>query len=77
MKYRYKNPWYLVRKGSGPEYYENDSDSEPELYKGYQIFTRQEHGPIFDVVLEGICVTQRAGINGAKRAIDNKEWETA
>jgi len=65
----YKNPW--VKKGLGPIEYA--TDAAPEEYKGYLIYCRPDATtgiPVWDVVLGGVCVTQRAGINGAKRAID-------
>lgn len=51
----------------GPNQY--STDAKPKSYKGYLIYERIE-GVCFDVVLNGTCVTQRAGINGARRAID-------
>jgi len=77
MKTTYKNSFYM-RHGidgigrkftHGPEFYE--SDSVPVEYAGLLIYQRQEYGyPIFDVVQNGICVTQRAGLNGAKQAAE-------
>jgi hypothetical protein len=75
MKTTYKNPWHKKypadgwRKSLGPEFYE--SDSVPVEYAGLLIYQRQEFGyPIFDVVQNGICVTQRAGLNGARQAAE-------
>jgi hypothetical protein len=75
MKATYKNSWYKkypaddFRKSIGPEFYE--SDSVPVEYAGLFIYQRQEFGyPIFDVVQNGICVSQRAGLNGAKQAAE-------
>ena len=80
MKTRYSNPWFKgvdsdgKPNSIGPEFYE--SDSEPVKWYDCLIYERQEFGyTIFDVVLDGMCVTQRASINGAKQAIENREWE--
>jgi hypothetical protein len=64
----YSNPWHKRYKEEyGPEYYETKVN--PIEYKGHLIFQRIE-GRVWDVVKNGKCVTQRAGLNGAKRAID-------
>jgi hypothetical protein len=74
MKYRYKNSFHKPNGVDGvgrpytygPEYYE--TNSEPIEHAGHQIFERQEFGfPCFDVVLNGVCVAQRAGLSGAER----------
>jgi hypothetical protein len=73
MKYRYKNSFHKPHGVDGigrpytygPEYYE--TNSEPVLHAGHQIFERQEFGfPVFDVVQNEVFISQRAGINGAK-----------
>ena len=63
----YKNPWHIKNGHQGPENYA--TDARPEYYKGYSIYNRIP-GHVWDVVKDDICITQRAGINGAKRAID-------
>jgi len=86
MTTRYKNPWHIDKPyklsedgwrnsgNQGPEFYETDSPAME--YAGCLIYARQEFGyTIFDVVLNGICVAQRAGINGAKAAAEAREWE--
>ena len=47
------------------------TDAKPIEYKGYLIYERIK-GVCFDIVKNGVCVCMRAGINGAKSAIDNK-----
>ena len=73
----YKNPWHDPKKYPlyGPAEYE--ADAKPEEYRGYLIYHRVRSGrPIsdgadcFDVVKDGVCLTQCAGPNGARRAID-------
>jgi hypothetical protein len=64
---RYGNPWHRPEKPEyGPMFYE--TDVEPELYRGYAIYRRLTC--CWDVVKDGVCVTQLAGPNGARRAID-------
>ena len=65
----YKNPWHKPQNPmSGPENY--STDSKPVLYRDYLIYERIS-GNVWDVVKNGACITQMAGLNGAKRAIDN------
>lgn len=52
---------------SGPENY--STDAKPVLYRDYLIYQRIA-GHVWDVVKDGACITQLAGLNGAKRAID-------
>jgi hypothetical protein len=63
---RYKNPWHKPGKPQyGPPCYE--TDVRPAEYLGYLIYHR--HAAVWDVVKDGVCVTQRAGPNGARQAI--------
>lgn len=67
MSATYKNPWH--RRVGGPEYYE--SKAEPIEYRGHLIYLRTEFGyDIWDVVRDGVCITQLAALNGARKAID-------
>lgn len=77
---RYKNPWCLSARNKSPEYYE--TKAVPVEHAGCFIYERldPETGiPIFDVVVKNtaLCVSQRAGLNGAKQAAETKEWEQA
>lgn len=88
MKTQYKNPWFDQSKKNRQPYagwtqedryhtavFESDSEPIPAA-NGCLIYSRMEYGyPIFDVVLNGVCVSQRAGLNGAKQAAETKEWE--
>lgn len=65
MTTTYKNPWH--RKGHGPPKYR--TESRPTKYRGHLIYQRIK-GHVWDVVKDGACITQRAGMGGAKRAID-------
>lgn len=66
--HEYANPWHKPHgKGYGPDVYR--TDAKPREYRGYLIFERIP-AVCWDVVKDGVCVTQRAGLNGAKRAID-------
>ena len=72
----YKNPWHILGKQRGgkstaygpPEY---QTYATPTEYKGYLIYERIP-GSVWDVVKDGVCVTQRAGLGGAKQAIDGR-----
>ena len=52
-----------------------EHSSPPVEYRGYLVYERAEQpgewGNVFDVVLNGKCVHQLAGINGARRHIDS------
>lgn len=64
----YKNPWHKPQNPIyGPENYL--TESKPILYRNYLIYERIA-GHVWDVVKDGECITQMAGLNGAKRAID-------
>ena len=64
MSARYRNPWHTPGK---PEYGppEYTTGVKPTEYRGYLIYQRIS-GHVWDVVKDGVCITQRAGINGAK-----------
>lgn len=67
----YKNPWFSPTHYPmyGPEFYR--TEAKPKKYKGflvYKVSTVQ-----WDVVKDGVCVTQMAGPNGAKKWIDSQE----
>lgn len=66
--FSYINPWHVRGKDAvyGPPEYV--TTIRPHKYREYLIFNRV--GDVWDVVKDGRCVTQRAGINGAKQAID-------
>ena len=72
----YKNPWHKKNtRDCGPAMYE--TDVRPTQYCGYLIYHRIDGaGPIasgshcFDIVKLGVCVSQMAGPNGARRKID-------
>jgi len=64
MTARYRNPWH--KNGYGPEFFE--TEKRPRKYRGHLIY--HPHGGRFDVVLDDVCLTQRAGFNGAKEYID-------
>lgn len=64
----YTNPWYKPGKPEyGPPTYE--TRAVPMEYHGYLIYERIP-GTCWDVVKDGACVTQRAGLSGAKWFID-------
>lgn len=66
---KYKNPWHNPRLiHTGPQFYEPHPSSPTFEYCGHQVIERIPR--VWDVVKDGVCVTQRAGKNGAKQAID-------
>ncbi len=66
----YINPWYNPEepeyKRIGPRLY--TVRSTPKIYRGCLIYRISKEW--FDVVKDGVCLTQRAGPNGARQAID-------
>lgn len=67
MTTTYRNPWHRpLDKAYGPPVYQ--TEARPAEYRGYQIFHRLSE--VWDVVKDGVCVTQRAGADGARRAVD-------
>ncbi len=63
----YRNPVHRRHDPMyGPEFYQ--TDAKPVTYKGHLIYHRTEL--VWDVVLDGVCLTNRAGPNGARRFID-------
>lgn len=67
MTATYTNPWHKPGKPEyGPAVYE--TDAAPTEHCGHLVYHRQAQ--VWDVVKGGACVTQRAGPNGARRAID-------
>ncbi len=66
---RYRNPWY--REGQynhGPEFYE--TEARPVRHADCLIYQRIR-GACWDVVRDEVCVAQRAGLEGAKRAAES------
>ncbi len=63
----YRNSFFKVKETPyRKEFYPVDPDKVE--YKGYEIHqaTVQE----FHVVIDGVCISMRAGLDGAKRSID-------
>lgn len=65
----YQNPFYNPKyQDSKPEIY---PAAVPVEYNGYLIYKRSKE--IFDIVANSVCVGMYAGLNGAKKAIDEKK----
>ncbi len=64
MTATYRNPWNVA--GYGPALF--SCEKRPRNYRGHLIY--HPHRGRFDVVRDGVCRTQRAGFNGAKRYVD-------
>ena len=64
----YANPWHNpLATQYGPAEYR--TEVSPTQYRGCLIYQRIAGS--WDVVRDGVCLTQRAGFSGAKAAIDN------
>lgn len=64
----YTNPFHNKHyTGSKPEIL---TSVEPKEYAGYLIFKINDQH--YDVVKDGVLITQRAGANGARRFIDER-----
>ena len=75
MNTRYLNPWYKSNGASGPRFYE--TSAAPKNYRGYLIYHRinsayplSSGAHCFDIVKNGVCVSQMAGPRGATDKID-------
>lgn len=65
--YSYRNPWFTPGKAwMGAEFYA--TDTKPIEYRGFQIFHR--HDAVWELVKDGVCLTQRAGKNGPRNLAD-------
>lgn len=63
----YRNPWHQPHSSDyGPAQYV--TDAKPSEYRGHLIYQRLPN--CFDVVRNDECITQRAGLCGARSAID-------
>lgn len=70
---RYRNSFHQPRDTTyGPEFYE--TYARPIEHRGFLIFQRLPQ--CFDIVENGVCVGQLAGLNGAKSAIENGTYHT-
>ena len=68
MSATYRNPWHKPGNPSyGPAEYQ--TDAKPVQYGGCLIYQRIP-GHCWDVVKDGVCLTQRAGPRGARDYID-------
>ena len=75
MTATYRNPWHKPGK---PEYgpAEYTTDAKPQQYEGFTIYERIP-GHVWDVVKDGECQTQRAGLNGARAWINEQNERAA
>lgn len=65
----YRNPWHKPgRSEYGPQFYE--TTAKPRAHAGALIYERVP-GCIWDVVVDGVCVTQMAGPRGAREAAES------
>ena len=65
-KHTYRNPFHSANyTGSKPVI---ETSVKPTEYRGFLIF--KIHSQHFDVVKDGVLVSQMAGPNGARQAVD-------
>jgi hypothetical protein len=63
----YRNPWHKpLQSIYGPAHFE--CTAAPAEHRGFLIYRRLPN--CFDVVKDGVCLHQRAGLRGAHNAID-------
>lgn len=67
MSATYRNPWRKPNGANGPEFFE--TTATPFEHAGCLIYERIP-GVCWDVVRDGVCLTQRAGRNGAKEGAE-------
>ena len=72
---KYKNSFYKAKENNpySPEYfnYNPGTGEGVEEYKGHTIYARWDRFALcYDIVKDGICISQMAGPNGAKRKVD-------
>lgn len=72
MIYTYQNPWHNQDDRYSRPLFE--CEKRPTEYKGYKIYHRIKD--CFDIVKDGVCISQMAGLNGAKKAIDKIKRQT-
>src|SRR3990167_10685280 len=60
---KYLNTWHRPNSNYGPRIYE--TEAKPVEYAGCLIYERIK-GHCWDIVKNGVCVHQRAGLRGAK-----------
>jgi hypothetical protein len=66
---KYRNPWHKPGLPHyGPAFYE--TDATPVRHAGCDIYERVK-GAVWDVVYQGACLTQCAGLGGARLAAEN------
>lgn len=66
MTATYRNPWFTTSGNYGPEFYK--TDAKPVEYRGFQIFQRIPGA--WELVKDGVCLTQRAGKQGPRNLAD-------
>lgn len=71
----YQNPFFSLKYQDSKPFIE--TAAAPVEYKGFLIYHRVKSynpgGNVFDIVKDGVCVGMYAGLNGAKKAIDEKK----
>lgn len=68
MVAKYRNPWHKPpHEAYGPAFY--TTDAKPLEHAGCLIYERIK-GVCWDVVRKGVCLHQRAGLDGAKAAAE-------
>ena len=68
----YRNPWYSPSHGHDPEFYTTDAKPVQvgKYLRYHRIKASSSGGNCYDFVLDGVCVTQRAGPGMTEAQID-------
>jgi hypothetical protein len=67
MNATYTNSFFNPERKDVPK--ELTTEAKPVAYKGHLIYERIK-GTCWDIVFDGVCIGMNAGLNGAKRRID-------
>ena len=65
----YTNPWHIPGNFYSPK--EFTRDIKPIIHAGCEIYKVNKDQ--YDVVKSGVCIAQRAGLNGAKKCAEAVE----
>lgn len=68
----YRNPWFNPASGHDPEFYTTDAKPARvgKYLRYHRIKSSSPGGNCYDFVLDGVCVTQRAGPGMTEAEID-------
>ena len=72
MNHTYQNSFYNPHNRMSKPFF--TCEHRPVKHKGFEIYNRiksiSKGGDCWDIVKDGVCIGMNAGLNGAKRRID-------